>query len=544
MDNSISRRLGGFSRNQLTALAGALVATIGVVAVAAYLLNSPATGLHASLDVSNPDHVRILDPITVRFDHAVDLSQAQVEVTPSTRFTLADAQKALTLRPADRWQPGKKYTLHLAGIRSKDGKLSILSWSHDFITQPVVSVAGYQVNGQAVSGTAPIPLRSQISVAFTVPMKTDTVTLTNGGQPIPATQLSWAAGGTSVTLANPVLTPYSPITLSVARGALSARKDPLSDPGSVTLVPQALEPSNAGSGVTPGFKTVPPLEVVIENSGAARPQAGLQEADMVFEYISEYNIPRVTALYFNQPPALMGPVRSCRMVNPYLNFAFTGLTMCSGASVGTLHYMFGDSNGIPLVPGTINDFDRGNHFFRGPGAAPHNLWTDHDRATRLRSEWPLAPGPSYQIDPPHPDNGLGTPFDAPAVGLHHVNYAYDPASQQYLRWQDGAPFTDRATGAQLRVKNVVLMNVGFRDAGWIEDDNGGAHSVWYLMNGTGTAQIWSDGKLVNATWHLGGQSPNYWENRQPIWFTDESGKPIELNTGLTWIHVLGIGQTS
>jgi hypothetical protein len=65
------------------------------------------------------------------------------------------------------------------------------------------------------------------------------------------------------------------------------------------------------------------------------------------------------------------------------------------------------------------------------------------------------------------------------------------------------------------------------------------------MLGSGPAEVWSDGKLVHATWHMGSGGPQwYFENHQPVWFTDEQGKVMELNSGLTWIHVVGNGQNS
>jgi hypothetical protein len=76
----------------------------------------------------------------------------------------------------------------------------------------------------------------------------------------------------------------------------------------------------------------------------------------------------------------------------------------------------------------------------------------------------------------------------------------------------------------------------------VEDTNGGAHSVWYDMLGSGPARIWSDGHLVTATWHIGhaGINPQaYWLNDQAPWFTDSAGDVIRLNSGLTWIHVVG-----
>jgi hypothetical protein len=98
----------------------------------------------------------------------------------------------------------------------------------------------------------------------------------------------------------------------------------------------------------------------------------------------------------------------------------------------------------------------------------------------------------------------------------------------------------------LQVKNVVLIHVPFRMMGYVEDESGGgAHSVWYYMLGTGTAEIYSDGKLIHAFWHMGKSVNQRWsDNNQPVYFTDAQGNFIELNTGLTWIHVLGNGQGS
>ena len=58
-------------------------------------------------------------------------------------------------------------------------------------------------------------------------------------------------------------------------------------------------------------------------------------------------------------------------------------------------------------------------------------------------------------------------------------------------------------------------------------------------------KVWSNGKLVHATWHQGTPDMNYNANKtQPVTFTDEAGNLLRLNTGLTWIHVVGNGQAS
>jgi hypothetical protein len=159
----------------------------------------------------------------------------------------------------------------------------------------------------------------------------------------------------------------------------------------------------------------------------------------------------------------------------------------------------------------------------------------------VRGEYPQPAG-GYAVDPPHGDVAAGAPADPPQVPLHGVTYGYDGGSGQYLRFDHGAAFVDQLTGQQLHVKNVVLVHVPFHDAGWVEDDNGGAHSVWYDMLGSGPAEVYSDGLVVHATWHMGAAGQSYFDNHTPVWFTDEAGQVLELNTGLTWIHVLGNGQ--
>jgi Protein of unknown function (DUF3048) N-terminal domain/Protein of unknown function (DUF3048) C-terminal domain len=530
------------TRLQLT-IAYALVIVVAAAGIATLVWNSPLAGVHARLDVPNSDHVRVQQPVTIRFDQNVDLSRTRVTLDPVAGFEATKQSDRLVLTPIGGWATDKRYTVLLTDVPNSTHSMTLSGWHTVFTTQIRVGIAGVLVDGKTVPDPtqATMRLTSKLAIAFTTAMKTSTVTINVNGQPLTPDKLQWAPSGDSVTL-NLAPYPYQAFTVGVAQGAYSEDNDPLTDNLLASVTAQALMPSNPTSNIGPGFQTLPPIEVVVENSGPARPQVGLQDADMVYEYISEYSISRMTAIYFNKPPGLIGPVRSCRMINPFLGFAYGGETMCSGASVGTLHYMFYSPHD---VPGSINDFDRGNHFFRvNFKEAPHNLYTKGDDGVRLRDEWHL-PQPQYQVDPPHSDVDMGQPADAPSVPLHAVSWSYDAGSKQYLRSDHGTAFTDDQYHAQLHAKNVVVMHVGFHDAGWVEDDNGGAHSIWYDMLGSGPAEVWSDGKLVHATWHMGSGGPQwFYDNHQPVWFTDEQGKVMQLNSGLTWIHVVGNGQTS
>jgi Protein of unknown function (DUF3048) N-terminal domain/Protein of unknown function (DUF3048) C-terminal domain len=394
----------------------------------------------------------------------------------------------------------------------------------------------FLLDGQPVTGAVRATRGSHLQLLFDAPQHPEAVGLVVDGAPAAPDVLVWHADHAGADVSLDRLAPYHPATFDVRANV------PVHSLGPVQVTVAATVPANGSTGVEPGFRPATPLEVVVENSPPARPQAGLQDADIVYEYLSEYSVTRMTAIYFKRMPPLVGPVRSCRMVNPYLAYAYGGFVMCSGVSDGTAHYLFGAGPDARPVAALLEGAGSGQHFLRSPGrAAPHNVYTSSDRAEPIRAEQPQPPG-DYVVEPPHDGTQAGQPADAPAVPQHSVAYAYDGGSHQYLRSDHGTPFVDEVTGGQVHARTVVLLHVPFHDAGWIEDENGGAHSIWYDLLGSGPAELYADGTVVHATWHMGAPGQAYYDNHTPVWFTDESGKVVQLGTGLTWIHVLGNGQ--
>jgi hypothetical protein len=506
--------------------------------------------ISASIAKPKVGYVRINEPVVVNFSAKIDLKSVKLAVSPNTQVTIAAKDKRMLVTAVNGWRPGRVYSLTVKDVSSSDHSMSLSNWTDKFKTQPHVGVAGYLVEGKPVTEAAGSPSISpfaKVTITFTAPMKVETVTPTVNEKPLAATQYAWAADNKSVDITSPGYLPYQSYRIGIAPRAVTAAGDVATDVQELAAAVVGLEPSNSSSQIPAGFKTKPAALIVIDNAGLARPQYGLQTADMVFEYISEYSISRFTLVYFNTYPANVGPVRSCRMINTYLVEAFQGVQACSGASDGTLGYLWGSaSSGLPALRVAINDYDRGDHFYRvnwKPG--PHNVFMDQGRIQKLVGEAGVPGGP-YAVDVVHPDLATGTDSAAPAIPLHGVGYSYDGGCQCYRPFDNGSPRIDSQNGgAQLSVKNVVLMHVPYRAAGWVEDVNGGAQSIWYDMNGTGPAEVYSDGKVVHATWHQGAAGQTYYQNTtQPVYFTDEAGNMLHLNTGLTWVHVLGNGQNS
>jgi Protein of unknown function (DUF3048) N-terminal domain/Protein of unknown function (DUF3048) C-terminal domain len=526
----------------------ALLAAVMVTATA--LPACWGQSITASIAKPKIGYVRINEPVVVDFSQKIDVKSVRVAVDPTADFTIDAKSKQVMVTPTKGWKPSQTYSLSVNSVSNSDHSLSLSNWKGSFKTQPRVGIAGYLIDGKPVATTGGTPVLgaySRVTVTFTAPMKIETATPTLNGNPVLAGQFSWASDGKSVDYA-PGWVPYQTYKFGIAGQPVTQEGDVASDLPDLSAGVLGWEPSNSTSQIGAEYQTQAPMLIVEDNAEPARPQYGLQSADIVFEYISEYNISRFTLVYFNHPAAQIGPVRSCRMINTYLVEALQGVQMCSGASDGTLHYLWGNGTPqLPKLPVDINDYDTGDHFFRvNSKPAPHNLFTDASRVERLRAESKAAGGP-YVVDPSHSDIAAGNFADPPIVPLQGVAYSYEAGSCQCYRPVDhGTARIDAQNGGnQLAVKNVVFMHVPYHAAGWVEDVNGGAQSIWYDMNGSGPAEVWSDGRLVHATWHQGAAGQSYYQNTtQPVIFTDESGALLRLNTGLTWVHVVGNGQTS
>ncbi len=65
-----------------------------------------------------------------------------------------------------------------------------------------------------------------------------------------------------------------------------------------------------GEAIEAGSLSRPPLSAKIDNHPSARPQVGLDEADIVFEELVEGGLTRYVAVWHSSLPAEIGPVRS------------------------------------------------------------------------------------------------------------------------------------------------------------------------------------------------------------------------------------------
>src|SRR5438067_5915668 len=295
----------------------------------------------------------------------------------------------------------------------------------------------------------------------------------------------------------------------------------------------------AGCGTT-GLPATPtptpgrpgPAMVQIENSILARPHAGLQQADLVYEYLAEGGITRMTVIYFKPSGnQRIEPVRSARPVTIRLWHAYHGVIFFSGANTKVLQMIQQQQ-----IPALTEGSDGGAYFARDSSRrAPHNLYTDGSRLAEGVSKH--APRVTYVL--PSPGEPAASP--APAVAdrvvfdqtsSHRVTYTYSAADNAYAYSTALGGLTDQDTGQPIKPVNVILIQVAHHDAGFT--DVNGAPAVDFDLQGTGPADVFTRGHRYKATWDL--SNPEL-----PLKIVGADSKVMPLPSGLTWVHLVDPG---
>jgi hypothetical protein len=507
-----------------------IVLVLVAAAVGLKMLTAPLS-VSASVGDGSETVVRTAS-IIMRFNQDVDPAsvEAGLRITPATIATVV-ARDSRTFEIKPWLQPDTTYHLTVDQVRKSTG-FGTAAYSVSFKTEPAPHVMAATFNDQPLNdGQQAVALRGKLKLTFSQAMEPKATPILLDGKALDEKSISWDTSG-KVAAADLTLAHSRPHTLLVPKTATNRRNDTAVGDWTLAFAAMTQVPS-AGSTSRIGASGAP-IIIQIENSTqpTVRPQTGMQQADMVYEYISEFGIPRLSAIYWHPPSSLLGPVRSCRLITVQLEQMYRGMIYCSGAN----DYVLGQ---VWKWPNVVYDYNyMYDYMYRaGDRVAPHNVIARPDRVTAHTAGANL-PALSYDIAPAHPDVALpgATPATSVYIAQHNATWRYDANSHEYLKWQDGAPFTNVGTG-QVHAKNVIVERVSSHlDT---SPGNTGVHrdynTEYYELAGEGTADIYSDGGVIHATW----RHPN---RDLPVVYYGADGNPIDLNTGLTWVHVIGSDQ--
>ena len=275
------------------------------------------------------------------------------------------------------------------------------------------------------------------------------------------------------------------------------------------------------------------VSVKIENSSAARPQAGLADADVVYETLSEGGIPRFNALFHSALPARVGPVRSARISDTYLVPQYVALFAYTGASEEIRRRIQAaeiDDLGMERQPGLYE---------RDPGrSAPHDVYTNaaEVQAAAGGAGFPTVVVPRGFLfgDVPEAlaEAPAATRIDVPFAGGNDVTWMWDETRDVWLRYVAGAPHVDEGAAEPYTASNVVVMYAETRETDL--RDVTGAPVLDIRLDGSGSAVVLREGRRYEVGWTA---SPGV-----PPRFEAADGTEFPLAAGNTWIEVVAPGH--
>ncbi len=302
-----------------------------------------------------------------------------------------------------------------------------------------------------------------------------------------------------------------------------------------------------------------PLGVMIENHKDARPQSGLQSADVIYEAVAEGGITRFLAIFYCKDAKYIGPIRSARIYfikilegyGNYPLYAHVGGANTPGPA-DALGYI------KKLTWASYNDLNQFSvpfpYFWRDYERLP-NRATEHTVYSSTAKLWQYAKekrGLSnvdedqipwdkdfkpwiFKDDEPTEKRGNTTKIDFGFWNSFASDYAvtwnYVKGRNSYLRTNGGELHLDKNTNKPIEVKNVVII---FAKESPANDGYPGGH-ILYQLTGQGEALVFQDGKVIEGYWSRK-------KDEELLRFYNENNQEIPLVRGLTFIEILPVGN--
>jgi Protein of unknown function (DUF3048) N-terminal domain/Protein of unknown function (DUF3048) C-terminal domain len=279
----------------------------------------------------------------------------------------------------------------------------------------------------------------------------------------------------------------------------------------------------------------PAVVVKIDNVDAARPQTGLNQADVVYEEMVEGGLTRLAAVYQSYYPSLVGPVRSGRLTDagiaddlnhPVLAYSGTNAIFLpilqsqplTGVNAENDPALFPQNPSLPVPHNTFTDV-----------AALATLSTTHAPPPPLFSYLPA--GVAFGGTGAAPVRHLGITFPSA-----QVTWDYNSRAGGWLRGQNGTEDLDSAH-QQVEAANVVVLFVSYITSGIASGEGVAPTPIPEgILTGSGQAWFLSAGKVIKGTWSRSSMTT-------VARYRSLSGAPIRLTPGRTWVELVPAGTT-
>ncbi|MEO5724083.1 MAG: DUF3048 domain-containing protein [Ilumatobacteraceae bacterium] len=284
-----------------------------------------------------------------------------------------------------------------------------------------------------------------------------------------------------------------------------------------TIPAEPVYPLTGLPATDPALAARQTLVVKVDNAPGARPQSGLNEADIVYEEIVNDNLTRFGLVFQSLDSNPVGPCRSGRLQDIDL--------------FGSYHHpLFAWSGGNATVTAAIRASDlvdispsRAAVYYRTSNRnAPHNLYSS-TQALRTMTSSDAAPPPQQFTYRPTGAAVQGSPSAGVDIRLDAISatWRWDGVAGLYRRWTNGQVHNDAASG-QVTTNNVVVLAMQYLP--------GISNSPDAQTIGTGDAYVFTASNYIHAKW-------SKTDRVQPYTLTADDGSIVALSPGRTFVEL-------
>jgi hypothetical protein len=323
----------------------------------------------------------------------------------------------------------------------------------------------------------------------------------------------------------------SPPAHPAAQGATTTTSTTQAPPPPPPTCPLTGQPV-PGGGAVPAR---PAVAVKVDNYPDARPQSGLDKADMVFEEPVEGGITRYAAVFQCQEAATVGPIRSARNID-------IGLIGQLGnpleVHVGGINPVLANINASPIVNVDLGAY--GNIASHPAGrVAPYDTYSSTSLMWGTHPTMATPPPALFTYAAQVPSGAPVSSVNIDFSPTSNVTWKYNPTLTAFQRFYNSSTPDTLADGVQNTANNVVVEYVQISYGPWLENSSPDSFEVQAATypNESGNAVIFRNGVAISGTWHRSTLS-------SVTQFVNAAGQPIPLAPGQTWVEVVPNTKTA
>ncbi|MGI6704447.1 MAG: DUF3048 domain-containing protein [Clostridia bacterium] len=273
-----------------------------------------------------------------------------------------------------------------------------------------------------------------------------------------------------------------------------------------------------------------PVAVMLDNHPAARPQAGLEQAEVVYEILAEGNITRYMALFTHGTDQPVGPVRSARSYYIDKSMEYNAIYLHAGGSPQA----WDDIERLKIPSFNAMHLGKPLYWREKHRKEPHNVYTALDRIQASAEAKGFNKTEGVKVHSFNLQDELIEGKETERVLIaypqkYRVSYEYSGEEGVYLRYVLDKPHVDENNaGYQVRAKNIIIQRAVHKVV-----DSEGRREVHLV--GSGNGFYITNGRYTPVTWEKA-------DRRSPTYFYFEDGEEVILNPGKTWIQVVPTGS--